>query len=128
MVEHRWGQRINTAIDVLLFRGHRYVAQGKVFNVGFYGIFVATDSIFPTNTYLEVRFTLASDSDSTDSTDYRIPGIVVHTANNGIGLMVDTTDPAARFGLKAILDEAVAKEGESLINESHMFSNFGTRI
>jgi hypothetical protein len=125
MVEHRWGQRIDTAMDVLLFRGQRYAAQGTVFNVGFYGIFVATDSIFPKNTYLEIRFALASDS---YSADYRIPGIVVHTANNGIGLMVDTTDPAARLGLKAILDEAAAKEGESLINGSQTFPRFGVRI
>ncbi len=125
MVEHRWGQRINTAIDVLLFRGHRYAAQGKIFNVGFYGVFVATDNIFPINTYLEVRFTLAGDS---YSYDYRIPGVVVHTANNGIGLLVDTTEPAARFGLKAILDKATAKEGGSLINESQIFSNVGARI
>ena len=124
MVEHRWGQRINTAVDVLLFRGHRYVAWGKVFNVGCYGVFVATDSIFPINTYLEVRFTLANDS---CSSDYRIPGVVVHTANHGIGLMVDTTDPAARPGLKAILDKAIAKEGESLINGSQVFSNVGAR-
>jgi hypothetical protein len=125
MVEHRWGRRINTAIDVLLFRGQRYAAQGKVFNAGFYGIFVATDQIFPTNTYLEVRFTLVGDS---YNSDYRIPGIVVHTANNGIGLMADTTEPAARLGLKAILDEATAKEGKSLVHGSQLLSSFGARL
>lgn len=107
-LERRRGQRttIATPIEVALLKGGEPAGSGKIRDIALHGMFIETDTAFPKNAYLQLRFTLAGEDAA-----YHPWGNVVHRANGGIGLAMDVLEPRTQGSLEAVENYA---KGHSL--------------
>jgi len=84
-MEHRCSVRLPVAMNVLLYHNNIPVVHCKTRNIGVDGMFVRTGSLkFGTNTMLKVEFK-PGEGDSRHS--HMVSALVVHHANDGMGLM-----------------------------------------
>ncbi|WP_455220808.1 PilZ domain-containing protein [Kaarinaea lacus] len=84
-MEHRCSVRLPVAMDVLLYHNNVPVVHCKTRNIGADGMFVRTGSLkFGTNTMLKVEF---KPGEGRDQHCHMMPALVVHHANDGMGLM-----------------------------------------
>jgi hypothetical protein len=73
-------------MEVNLFYPPMGSVEGKTRNISLEGMYVETDGIdIPHQARLEVAFTTRS---GTEEKEFRLPAYVVHSRDNGIGLML----------------------------------------
>jgi len=82
-VEHRWGRRLDTSVDVSLFGHPCVVGRGRIRNVSMTGAFVQTSLALPPLAQLDIelhsRLPLGCET-------YRIAASVVRTSSDGLGI------------------------------------------
>lgn len=106
-MEHRWINRYPAIVDVQLYQHDRPVARCKARDVGIEGMFVDTGPLlYRANTLLEVEFEVELNRRFHRSRSYRLPVIVVHHANEGIGLMILKADVEARYAWQHVMTRA----------------------
>jgi hypothetical protein len=91
-MEHRWHRRIPVSIPVTLHFNDGACAGGEAANISRGGIFVAT--LMPPSRAgcVDVRLALP---DCEDRVSIRLPAIVVHRGEHGLGLMFRSLDAQA---------------------------------
>lgn len=89
-MEHRWSVRKPVDIEITLRRQGMGAKRYKTKNISLEGVFVesGTDA-WPEETFLELELPLydGQRSGSEKAQHHRIPVVVVHRANGGMGLM-----------------------------------------
>jgi hypothetical protein len=102
-IERRFSKRrLETAVDVFLYQGGNCIASGAIRNVALHGVFIETDVPFAEDSFVQLRFTLADQKNSS----HRMWGRVVHNADNGIGFHADILHPETCSAMAALLDYA----------------------
>ncbi len=94
-MEHRWNKRYPVVSDVTLFHHTHPATHAKTLNVGPVGMFIpAGHIVYRRNTMLDVEFTVTSSWSQRAPRCFRLPAIVIHNSDNGMGLMFreSTTD------------------------------------
>lgn len=106
-MEHRWSSRYPAAVDVQLYQYGKQVARCKARDVGIEGMFVDTGPLlYRPNTLLDVEFEVELSRRFHRSRSYRLPVLVVHSANEGIGLMIMKADVEARYAWQQVMTRA----------------------
>ncbi len=98
-MEHRYSQRIDAQLNVLLYSNGVPVAVGKTRNISASGVFVET--IYQPqygSRSMDIEF-LPEESTGTDK--YYVKGMIVHSAPDGVGLMIEDFDPGGRLQMQA---------------------------
>ncbi len=86
-MEHRWSQRSLLSISVLLYQNGIPVARCRTRDVGSEGMFVECGSaICAKNAVIDVEF--EAPTPGGESKRYSLPAMVMHVADDGMGLIV----------------------------------------
>lgn len=102
-MEHRWSLRKRLTTNVLLYHHGIPVARCESRDVGLEGMFVNTGPLnYFRNTRLDVEFSLRNPATG-QVARCRLPAIVVHTSNQGLGLTFIGFNPDIFRTLDAIL-------------------------
>jgi len=97
-MEHRCSIRKPVAVRVLIYKHGLPVQSGLSRDLGMGGVFVVTGAYnWRRNEYLEIEFA------AINGVKLRLPALVVHQREKGVGLMFDTITDAQRQQLRAIL-------------------------
>ena len=97
-MEHRCSIRKPIAIRVLFYKHGLPVQSGLSRDLGLGGVFVETDSCrWQKNECLDVEFI------SSRGAKFRLPALVVHQREQGVGLMFDQLEDGQRKRLRDIL-------------------------
>lgn len=96
-MEHRCSIRKPVAMRVLIYKHGLPVQGGQVRDLGMGGMFIETEGDkWSRNEFLEVEF-------GAGGCLLRLPALVVHRRDHGIGLMFDTVTASQRQQLRALL-------------------------
>ena len=122
-MEHRCSVRLPVAMNVLLYHNNIPVVHCKTHD----GMFVQSGPLkYRTNTMLKVEFQSRKDK---ESRSYNLTAMVVHHANNGLGLMFPGGDSEAmlvwrdmirRTVLENSIDQidTILEDSETIISDS----------
>ncbi len=84
-MENRWSKRRVTDIPARIYHNKRLVAESSISDFSLEGMFVSDTALMLTsNTYIEIAFDLDNNN---HSISYRLPAMVRHSNENGIGIM-----------------------------------------
>ena len=85
-IEHRWSPRKSIAMDVSLFYPPVGSIDGRTRNISLEGMYVEMEGAeIPRQARLEVTFTTRNGG---EEKVYRLPAYVVHSHDQGVGLML----------------------------------------
>jgi len=102
-MEHRWSLRKRLTTGVLIYRHGIPVTPCESRDVGLEGMFVKSGPLnYFRNTRLDVEFSLNC-PDTGQAVRYRLPAVVVHTANDGLGVTFIGSNPHMFRALGAII-------------------------
>lgn len=133
-MEHRYSVRLPVTINVLLYHNNIPVVHCKTRNIGADGMFVQTGSLkYGTNTMLKVEF---KPDEGKDNHSHIIPALVVHHANDGMGLMFPGGNSEAMKVWRNIVRQTVLNNSINQIdtllqqngNESQVFERFDNPV
>ncbi len=87
--EHRWSERKPADFPVKVYRNGQFVADSIINDISLEGIFFnnnvrGDEQTISPNTYIEVEFDLSSNK---ESIHYRLPALVRHRSDEGVGAM-----------------------------------------
>ena len=87
--EHRWSERKPADFPVKVYRNGQFVADSVINDISLEGIFFnnnirGDEQTINPNTYIEVEFDLSSNK---ESIHYRLPALVRHRSDEGVGAM-----------------------------------------
>lgn len=100
-MEHRWSPRKSTDRNAVIFIDGVPVAPGQLRNISQDGAFVLTrDSSYRRGMCLELEFILPSNR---GFAWHRLPAVIMHSGNDGIGLMFRRFDDQAFQDIHAYL-------------------------
>ncbi len=105
-MEHRWSVRKPVNVGVALRRQGSNFKRFKTRDIGMEGVFVESgpDS-WPEDTFLELELPLYENS---KQTRHRVPVVVVHRSQNGMGLMFCVFDQPLFKAIEYLLYEAAS--------------------
>jgi hypothetical protein len=96
-MERRFSERRPATQTVLIYDGGVPIAVGRARDISLLGMFVEVHaSTITKHRVVELEFTL------TDGRVYRIPGMVARRTAAGLGLILETADPATREAVRAV--------------------------
>lgn len=98
-MEHRWHRRFPLSIPVTLHFSDGACARGEAVNISRGGIFVATLTCPSRAGCVDVRLALP---DCEDRVSIRLPAIVVHRGERGLGLMFRALDAQAEAAVSRL--------------------------
>ena len=133
-MEHRCSVRLPVVVNVLLYHNNIPVVHCKTRNIGADGMFVRTGSLkYGTNTILKVEF---KPEEGKGSLSHIIPALVVHHANDGMGLMFPGGNSEAMKVWRNIVRRTVVQNSINQIdtllnhnwNESQIFERFDNSV
>lgn len=113
-MEHRWSLRKPVEIEITLRRQGMPAKRYRTRNISLEGVFVDSGSdSWPEDTFLELELPLYGDQ---ESERHRIPVIVVHHADGGMGLMFCVFDQPLFKTVEHLLYETASmpKQGPGL--------------
>lgn len=85
-MEHRWSERKSTDLNVLLYRQGHATIPGKLCNLGLEGMYIETGPRdLAEGMVLHVAFSLDG---QTGRQHLRLPALVVHHSEQGVGMML----------------------------------------
>jgi len=84
MIDHRLGQRVDIRIPVRLRLPNGIQSAGLALDIGWGGMLVRTSAPLPSNGCLDVHMTLRT---AEREHRVRLPGLIVHRSEEGVGLM-----------------------------------------
>lgn len=83
--EHRWSDRCQVDYPVKIYRNGQHVTNSAIIDISLEGIFIdRIEQRMNSNSYIEVEFDLANKE---ESIPYRLPALIRHTSDKGIGAM-----------------------------------------
>ncbi|WP_455199428.1 PilZ domain-containing protein, partial [Kaarinaea lacus] len=83
--EHRWSDRRQVDYPVKIYRNGQHLTNSAIADISLEGIFIdMRGQRMNPNTYIEVEFNLANKE---ESIPYRLPALIRHCSENGIGAM-----------------------------------------
>lgn len=89
-MEHRWGSRKAIVMPVTIYRDGLPAARGRTRNIGCEGLFIEADGVsFPEHSVVELELPRAV---IRFRTKRRIPGLVIHHNEQGVGVMFCSFD------------------------------------
>jgi len=105
-MEHRWSVRKPVEVDVSLRRQGTSLKRYKTRDLSMEGVFVESgpDS-WPEDTFLELELPLF---EKNKQTRHRVPVVVVHRSQNGMGLMFCVFDQPLFKAIEYLLYEAAS--------------------
>lgn len=102
-MEHRYATRFPVQVEVRLYKNRNPMTTAQTRNIALGGMFVETAPRgFRKNSLLEVEITSTLDPEKTNH--HRIPALVVHHSDDGLGLAFDTADPETIAAVKELLE------------------------
>lgn len=111
MIDHRLGQRVDIRIPVRLRLPDGIQCAGLALNVSWGGIYVRTSAPLPSTGCLDVHITLRT---AEREHRVRMPGLIVHRSEDGVGLMFRRLDGEATEALSWLLSaEAPASKRQT---------------
>ncbi|MCF7983670.1 MAG: PilZ domain-containing protein [Thiohalocapsa sp.] len=96
-MEHRWHPRFPLSIPVTLHFNDGACARGEAVNISQGGIFIATLTCPARAGCVDVRLTVPL---SSDRVSVRLPAMIVHRDERGLGLMFRSLDAQAQKTLR----------------------------
>lgn len=103
-MEHRCSKRWSIVLPVSIRRQEHPVAIGKTRNIGLEGMFIETGAAhFDQNTCLEIELGIKLDY---QSRWLRMPAVVTHSSERGIGIMFRSLSPETERSLRNLIDKA----------------------
>ena len=100
-MEHRYSKRVPVNINSLIHSRNATDIPGKIKNIGYDGVFIESTSIaFPKGSTVEVEFTLDR------GTEFRLPAMVIHSSESGMGLMFRQHDLRSSSYIKRLIRRA----------------------
>lgn len=121
MINHRLGQRVDISIPVRMRLPDASQCVGLALNVGWGGIFVRTSAPLPSAGCIDVFMTLRA---ADRAHRVRMPGLIVHQSNAGVGLMFRRLDGEAAEVLSWLLsaeEPATPRPAAGLARLEHGF-------
>lgn len=114
-MEHRCSVRLPIAMNVLLYHNNIPVVHCKTHDIGADGMFVDSGPLnYRTNTMLKVEFQPEKGS---GSRPHMLTAMVVHHANNGLGLMFPGGDSEAMLAWRDVVRRTVLQNSIKQINK-----------
>jgi hypothetical protein len=96
-MEHRYSDRSESNLKIVIYRQNLLMAMGIIKNIGNEGVFVETRfNAVPINQPLEIEF---FSHDARVLKDRRFKAVVVHTADNGFGAEIEEAYAKIRLSL-----------------------------
>jgi uncharacterized GH25 family protein len=96
-MEHRYSDRSETDLKIVIYKQNLLVAMGIIRNIGNEGVFVETRfNEVPVNQPLEIEF---FSHDTKALKDRRFKAMVVHRSNAGFGAEIDDTYAKIRLSM-----------------------------
>jgi hypothetical protein len=119
-MEHRCSVRLPVAMNVLLYHNNIPVVHCKTSDISPDGMFVQSGPLkYKANTLLKVEFQAQSDA---VRKSHMLAAMVVHHANNGLGLMFPGSDAEAMLAwhdmVRRIVTQASKGEDDLSVNTS----------
>ena len=116
-MEHRCSVRLPIAMDVLLYHNNIPVVHCKTNDIGPEGMFVKSGSLkYRINTVLKVEFHTKK---GVETKSYMLSAMVVHHANNGLGLMFPGDDTKAMLAWHDMVRNLVIQSSVEETNTLH---------
>jgi hypothetical protein len=115
MIEHRWSQHVEVCVEARIIDADHGTCQGIIRNFSLFGVYVETYEPYPEHAFLHLRFALP---DGPDSDIREISGVVIHSDDTGMGMMVDTT----AVGAAQTLRDLKRRYAKPLFSEDHLLS------
>ncbi len=107
-MEHRWSARKTVDAQAVIYQRGARIVRGSIGDIGLEGLFVRTGPVrLRTNTLVEVEFSIPTGG----MTTFRIPALITHRSEEGIGLMFHTFDQQAFRAIQALVYERPQIEG-----------------
>ncbi|NOX75963.1 MAG: hypothetical protein GXP17_04985 [Gammaproteobacteria bacterium] len=111
--EQRWSPRKPARLEVALYQMDKKIVDSTVGNLTGEGMFIKTAYSPAIHSLFTLEFSLPADDQST-AQRFRIPCLVCHSNNHGIGLMFVRFQPALSHALRHLLSENVSERDEPL--------------
>jgi len=125
-MEHRYYKRKPVKIDVMLYRRGRLVNVCRTRDIGIAGLFLETEaSEYNKNSIIDVDFVVELSRRHKRFRTYRLPAMVVRTANDGIGLMFVNAESEAILAWRLVVQRATsraARNAQRLNAQEHELS------
>lgn len=89
-MEHRWNKRYPVTTEVKILHHAHAAVHGKTLDIGSNGMFIGAGPglvVYRRNTMLDIEFVAPASRHLKDSVRYRLPAIVIHSSNEGMGIM-----------------------------------------
>ena len=103
-MDHRWGQRLQTKYNTLLYEQGVPVASGKTKNLGKGGIFIElSPGACPKSKCVDVEIRVPS---GLMKGKYRLPVMIVRRSDEGVGMMFRQLDKDDENLVSSLLSEA----------------------
>lgn len=109
-MEHRWSARKPVDARASVYQRGAQVTCGSIGDIGLEGLFVRTGPVrLRRNSLVEVEFTIPTGGGER----FRIPALVTHKSEEGIGLMFHTFDQRAFRAIQALVYERPQMERDT---------------
>lgn len=113
-MEHRCSVRLPFAMNVLLYHNNIPVVHCKTHDIGADGMFVKSGPLkYRTNTMLKVEF---QSNKGGGRSSHMLTAMVVHHANNGLGLMFPGGNSAAMLAWRDVVRRTVLQNSTEQID------------
>ncbi|MCF7989586.1 MAG: PilZ domain-containing protein [Thiohalocapsa sp.] len=100
MMEHRWHSRVSIALPVGLHFGDGAYAWGTAVDIGGGGMYIRTAMRPQRNGCVDIRMTVPC---SFGECSIRLPSMIVHRNQDGVGLMFRDLDEQAEEAVRQLL-------------------------
>lgn len=101
-MEHRWSMRRALGGEARIYREGEQALESQIGDISLEGMFIRTGDVrLQKNTLVEVEFALPQEP----ARRYRLPALVTHKRDEGIGVMFHTFDPRAFRAIQTFLYE-----------------------
>jgi hypothetical protein len=109
-MEHRCDKRKSVKIDVVLYRRGRLTDVCRTRDVGIAGLFLETGSVeYNKNSIIDVEFVVELSRRHKRFRSYRLPAMIVRTANDGVGLMFVKPEAEAILAWRLVVQRAISR-------------------
>jgi len=95
-LEHRWNKRYPVTTDVTIHHHAHPLVHGKTHDIGPTGLFIeGVPVVYRRNTMLDIEFLAQDSHHQRPPQRHRLPAIVIHSSDEGMGLMFRETTAEA---------------------------------
>lgn len=110
-MEHRFNLRKPISLDIMIDHQGLGLVSAQTLNISMGGMFIDTGRIrLPSNAVIQLSFTIESEW---NNRTYSTSALVVHSGDDGVGIMFDTLNNSCNSVLLALIHNHQSKIEES---------------